>query len=128
MIARVVVENAAYSFDIPFSYQVPQQMQPDIRPGCRVLVPFGKANRAKQGLVLALEEGGEQENLKPLKTLLDYQPLLDSEQLWLLELLHRPDGEGAGDVLAGRKSKSAGIAAAAAGAAAEGAGLPAGKK
>ena len=53
MIARVVVENAAYSFDIPFSYQVPQQMQPDIRPGCRVLVPFGKANRAKQGLVLA---------------------------------------------------------------------------
>lgn len=89
MIARVVVENAAYSFDIPFSYQVPQQMQPDIRPGCRVLVPFGKANRAKQGLVLALEEGGEQENLKPLKTLLDYQPLLDSEQLWLLELLHR---------------------------------------
>lgn len=49
----------------------------------------GKANRAKQGLVLALEEGGEQENLKPLKTLLDYQPLLDSEQLWLLELLHR---------------------------------------
>lgn len=71
MIARVVVENAAYSFDIPFSYQVPQQMQPDIRPGCRVLVPFGKANRAKQGLVLALEEGGEQENLKPLKTLLD---------------------------------------------------------
>ena len=89
MIARVVVENAAYSFDIPFSYQVPQQMQPDIRPGCRVLAPFGKANRAKQGLVLALEEGGEQENLKPLKTLLDYQPLLDSEQLWLLELLHR---------------------------------------
>ena len=89
MIARVVVENAAYSFDIPFSYQVPQQMQPDIRPGCRVLVPFGKANRAKQGLVLALEESGEQENLKPLKTLLDYQPLLDSEQLWLLELLHR---------------------------------------
>ena len=62
MIARVVVENAAYSFDIPFSYQVPQQMQPDIRPGCRVLVPFGKANRAKQGLVLALEEGGEQES------------------------------------------------------------------
>lgn len=39
--------------------------------------------------MLALEEGGEQENLKPLKTLLDYQPLLDSEQLWLLELLHR---------------------------------------
>ena len=42
MIARVVVENAAYSFDIPFSYQVPQQMQPDIRPGCRVLAPLDR--------------------------------------------------------------------------------------
>ena len=36
MIARVVVENAAYSFDMGFSYQVPQTMQGDIRPGCRV--------------------------------------------------------------------------------------------
>ena len=52
MIAKVVVENAAYSFDIAFSYQVPPAMQEDIRPGCRVLIPFGKSNRARQGLVM----------------------------------------------------------------------------
>lgn len=91
MIARVVVENAAYSFDIPFSYRIPDQMDRDICPGCRVLVPFGKTNRAKQGLVVAIEPPPkeEQPGLKPIKTLLDYQPLLNEEQLFLLEWLHR---------------------------------------
>lgn len=90
MIARVVVENAAYSFDMGFSYQVPQTMQGDIRPGCRVLVPFGRANRTRQGLVLALEEEtGPEEKIKPVRTLLDYQPLLNEEQLWLVEWLHK---------------------------------------
>ena len=90
MIARVVEENAAYSFDTGFSYQVPQTMQGDIRPGCRVLVPFGRANRTRQGLVLALEEEtGPEEKIKPVRTLLDYQPLLNEEQLWLVEWLHK---------------------------------------
>lgn len=62
MTAKVVVENTAYSFDIPFSYSVPASMQQDIRPGCRVMIPFGKANRSRQGLVLALEEGRKKQS------------------------------------------------------------------
>ena len=88
MIAKVVVENAAYSFDIAFSYQVPPAMQEDIRPGCRVLIPFGKSNRARQGLVMSLEEG-EESKLKPIRMLLDLKPLLNEEQLWLTEYLHK---------------------------------------
>ena len=88
MIAKVVVENAAYSFDITFSYQVPPAMQEDIRPGCRVLIPFGKSNRARQGLVMSLEEG-EESKLKPIRMLLDLKPLLNEEQLWLTEYLHK---------------------------------------
>lgn len=88
MIAKVVVENAAYSFDIAFSYQVPSAMQEDIRPGCRVLIPFGKSNRARQGLVMSLEEG-EESKLKPIRMLLDLKPLLNEEQLWLTEYLHK---------------------------------------
>ena len=56
MIAKVVVENTAYAFDIEFSYQVPSRLQQEIFPGCRVLVPFGRANHSRQGLVMALEE------------------------------------------------------------------------
>ena len=88
MIAKVVVENAAYSFDIAFSYQIPPAMQEDIRPGCRVLIPFGKSNRARQGLVMSLEEG-EESKLKPIRMLLDLKPLLNEEQLWLTEYLHK---------------------------------------
>ena len=88
MIAKVVVENAAYSFDIAFSYQIPPAMQEDIRPGCRVLIPFGKSNRARQGLVMSLEEG-EESKLKPIRMLLDLKPLLNEEQLWMTEYLHK---------------------------------------
>ncbi len=89
MIANVVVENAAYSFDIAFSYAVPQEMQMNIQPGCRVLVPFGRANRARQGMVVSLTDAQADESLKPVRMLLDYQPLLDTEQLWLMEWLHK---------------------------------------
>ena len=89
MVADVVVENASYSFDIPFSYRVPGRMEGQIRPGCRVLVPFGRSNRSKQGLVLHLQlQDPQSQQLKPIKMLLDQKPLLGEEQLWLLELLH----------------------------------------
>ena len=90
MVADVVVENASYSFDIPFSYRVPGRMEGQIRPGCRVLVPFGRSNRSKQGLVLRLQpQDPQSQQLKPIKMLLDPKPLLGEEQLWLLELLHQ---------------------------------------
>ena len=88
MVADVVVENASYSFDIPFSYRVPGRMEGQIRPGCRVLVPFGRSNRSKQGLVLHLQpQDPQSQQLKPIKMLLDQKPLLGEEQLWMLELL-----------------------------------------
>lgn len=72
MVADVVVENASYSFDIPFSYRVPGRMEGQIRPGCRVLVPFGRSNRSKQGLVLHLQpQDPQSQQLKPIKMLLD---------------------------------------------------------
>ena len=90
MVADVVVENASYSFDIPFSYRVPGRMEGQMRPGCRVLVPFGRSNRSKQGLVLRLQpQDPQSQQLKPIKLLLDQKPLLGEEQLWLLELLHQ---------------------------------------
>lgn len=77
MVADVVVENASYSFDIPFSYRVPGRMEGQIRPGCRVLVPFGRSNRSKQGLVLHLQpQDPQSQQLKPIKMLLDQKPLL----------------------------------------------------
>ena len=49
IIAAVAVENSAFSFDMPFSYITEDEK---CVPGCRVLVPFGKGNKHRQGIVL----------------------------------------------------------------------------
>ena len=41
--------------DKPYDYLVPPQMQTQLQPGMRVMVPFGRANRRQEGMVLALD-------------------------------------------------------------------------
>lgn len=66
LVARVVVENAAQSFDKIYSYRVPEGMP--VRPGCRVTAPFGAGNRTRFGLAVAVEEEPDAAGLKPLAT------------------------------------------------------------
>ena len=88
MVADVVVENASYSFDIPFSYRVPGRMEGQIRPGCRVLVPFGRST-AQAGSGAALAATRSPSSSSPSRCCWTKKPLLGEEQLWLLELLHQ---------------------------------------
>ena len=57
MTAQVAVDKAALPFDRGYSYAVPEELRATLRPGCRVLVPFGGGNAKRQGVVLSLEEG-----------------------------------------------------------------------
>ena len=57
MVAKVAVARAVYAIDKPYDYLVPGELEPRLRPGMRVLVPFGSGNRGSDGLVLALREG-----------------------------------------------------------------------
>ena len=41
---------AIFAIDQPYSYRIPQGMQ--ILPGMRVVVPFGRANRRTEAIVL----------------------------------------------------------------------------
>lgn len=84
MKALVAVETAVYAIDKPYTYLVPDGWQP--KPGMRVLVPFGRGNRATEGIVLSIEEGGG-ESLKLLAQLLDPEPLLDAGMLKLAAFL-----------------------------------------
>ena len=82
LVARVVVENAAQSFDKIYSYRVPEGMP--VRPGCRVTAPFGAGNRRTEGIVLACEDGRPPDpKRKTILTLLDEEPVLDAEALQL---------------------------------------------
>lgn len=90
MVAKVAVARAVYAIDKPYDYLVPGELEPRLRPGMRVLVPFGSGNRSSDGLVLALREGpGGAEGLKPITAALDPEPVLDGAAiqlaLWMRE-------------------------------------------
>lgn len=85
MIAETAVSGAAYSFDMFFSYRVPVNMT--LKRGCRVLVPFGRGNRRRVGIVMRLTEGCEA-TLKPVAAQIDSEPVLNEELLQLAAFLH----------------------------------------
>ena len=84
VIAKVAVENAAYSFDDAFDYAIREEHLAQVQPGVRVVVPFGKGSRKRQGLVFALRENKHPEKkLKAIAEVLDQTPLLNAELLRL---------------------------------------------
>ena len=80
MIAKIAVSAANFAIDKPYSYRIPEGM--DIAPGMRVQLPFGRANKRTEGVVLTLEEGDEA-RLKPIERRLDEAPILTDTQLRL---------------------------------------------
>ena len=55
-LATVAVDNTYFSFDTDYSYAVPDFLE-NTKPGCRVLVPFGRGNNERYGIVLSVSDG-----------------------------------------------------------------------
>ncbi|CQR25360.1 primosome assembly protein PriA [Streptococcus varani] len=89
MQAQIIVDLPLFQTDKPFTYAVPETLQSLVQVGIRVHVPFGKGNRLIQGIVIALEEGADEENLKAIAEVLDFSPVLTSEQLWLADQMRK---------------------------------------
>lgn len=86
-VALVAVEGVAYYFDAPYSYLIPESLLSRVKPGVRVLIPFGNGNRKKQGLVLRVEESSQNDGdrkLKSVSAVLDEAPLFGDELLSLV--------------------------------------------
>ncbi len=83
MIAKVAVAKAIYPIDKPYAYHVPQELEKRLRPGMRVVVPFGGGNRGSDGIVLALGEQEPGAVLKDVIAPLDPEPVLDGKLLQL---------------------------------------------
>ena len=84
MIAKIAVSAAVFAIDKPYSYGIPPGT--GLQPGQRVTVPFGRANKLTEGVVLLLEEGNE-EGLKEVREILDPEPILTPLQLKLAAFL-----------------------------------------
>ena len=84
MIGKIAVSAATFAIDKPYSYHVPEGMA--LVPGMRVTVPFGRGNRRTEGVVLALEEGGDR-SLKAVEQVLDETPVLSAYGLRMAAFL-----------------------------------------
>lgn len=83
LIAEMAVSNTAYSFDMLFSYSVPEDMTGSLKCGCRAMLRFGRNNRLTVGMVMRLTDG-DTSQLKPLIEQIDQAPVLSEELLMLV--------------------------------------------
>ena len=92
-IAKIIVDVPLMQTDQPYSYKIPEEFKDMLEVGIRVHVPFGKANRLIQGIVLGMEQESDadvaDESLKEIAEVLDFSPVLTQEQLWLAEELRK---------------------------------------
>ena len=92
-IAKIIVDVPLMQTDQPYSYKIPEEFKDMLEVGMRVHVPFGKANRLIQGIVLGIEQENDAEvaddDLKEIAEVLDFSPVLTEEQLWLAEELRK---------------------------------------
>ena len=81
IIAKVAVEKAAFSFDREFDYSVPGRLKDDCAAGKRVLVPFGRGNSRRQGIVTEISQGTAADGVKEIISVLDTEPVLSDKML-----------------------------------------------
>ncbi|MGO3297772.1 MAG: primosomal protein N' [Pseudolactococcus laudensis] len=90
-IAQVIVDVPTMQTNKPFSYLIPKELATLIQIGMRVHVPFGRGNRLMQGFVVGFEVEVSQEStgqeLKSIAEVLDFEPVLNAEQLALADAM-----------------------------------------
>ena len=78
-----------------FTYSLPATLEGRVRPGCRVLVPFG--SRTLAGVVLAIHRRDPGVKVRPVKQLLDEDPSISPALLdlgrWIARYYCTPLGE-----------------------------------
>lgn len=85
-IGKIYLKQKNKRLDRTYDYLIPD----NIRPGQRVLVPFGKGNRVLEGFITSVKkDSGFREDLKEIIEVLDKEPILDSHQIQLLLYLHQ---------------------------------------
>ncbi len=90
MIAEVVVDVKSKTVDKVFDYLVPTYLEDVIKPGVRVVVPFGP--RVLTGFVLQLKPQTDQTKLREISNVIDVLPVLNDELRTLAISLSKETG------------------------------------
>ena len=87
--AQIAVENTLYAFDMLYSYEIPEGLRGKISEGQRVVVPFGRGNKKRIGLIFGVTERKPEAKAKPVDGVVDEKPVISDELLklcvWLKE-------------------------------------------
>lgn len=87
-VALIAIEQTAYSFDKLYSYLVPENLLEKALPGHRVVIPFGRGDARRQGIILKLDESDTAEDLKFIDAVIDSEPILNDEMIKMCEWMH----------------------------------------
>ncbi len=88
LVAEVVIDGAAGSFDKCYTYAIPDTLIYQAKPGCRVTVPFGKGNLKKQGMLLSVFDGEVTPKTKEIYSVTDKEPILNDEMIKMCKWLN----------------------------------------
>lgn len=81
---QAAVEGTAYSFDMLFTYLVPESLYGKISAGMRVVVPFGRGSQSRIALVFSVGPAPEDRaKLKSVSSIADSEPVISTEMLHL---------------------------------------------
>ncbi len=83
IILKVALEKISYSADVLYSYVANDEINFEV--GQRVIVPFGKGNSRRRGIILGFEENSECENLKEIFAIIDKVSLIKSDMIDLIK-------------------------------------------
>ena len=93
-IAQIAIIKPLHSL---FDYEIPESMESDIKPGCRVSIEFGR--KLTIGFVINITNkiNSSKYNLKKIQEIIDKSPVLDQEILkllmWVSNYYHSPLGQ-----------------------------------
>lgn len=86
-VAKIAVANTAYSFDMLFSYLIPDYLISKAKTGCRVLVGFGKGKKKRQGIIFEITSEQLPIELKEISDVIDDEPVLSDSMLKLAKYI-----------------------------------------
>ena len=87
--ARVATVALLAPIDKHYSYRIPDELVPDIVPGTRATVPFGRNDRPTIAFCLSVSERPWDSTLKPILSVVDETPLLNDKLLELGQWIAR---------------------------------------
>lgn len=91
-VCKVLLRESVRQTDKAYTYKVPEELEDKVVCGSYVKVPFGFGNRKETALVISVSDsaddiGFDPKKLKQIDSLLDLYPVMNKDQLALIEPL-----------------------------------------